>query len=70
MEEMPRIEPCEKSSPPIVMMKKTPIAAIITTYTWFRSRIRFFGAIILPFVRKMNRMKMTTSPTTGRYVRI
>ena len=33
MEEMPKIEPCEKSNPPIVMMKKTPIAAIITTYT-------------------------------------
>ena len=66
MEAMPRIDPCEKSSPPMVMMKKTPIAAIITTYTWLSKRMRFFGAIILPFVRKMNRTKMTTSPTTGR----
>ena len=31
MDAMPRIEPWEKSSPPIVMMKKTPVEAIMVT---------------------------------------
>ena len=31
MEEIPRIEPCEKSRPPIVIIKNTPIADIIVT---------------------------------------
>ena len=31
IEVMPMIEPCEKSRPPIVMMKKTPVAAMSVT---------------------------------------
>ena len=31
IEAIPRIEPCEKSRPPIVMIKKTPVAAIMVT---------------------------------------
>ena len=31
MEAMPRMEPWEKSSPPMVMMKNTPVAAIMVT---------------------------------------
>ena len=65
---IPRIDPCEKSRPPIVIIKKTPVAAIIVTYTWESTSDRF--PIILKFVSTLNIRKITTSPTTGRSERI
>ena len=68
MDAIPKIDPCEKSRPPIVIIKKTPVAAIIVTYTWESTSDRF--PTILKFVSTLNRRKITTSPTTGRSERI
>ena len=65
---IPRMEPWEKSRPPIVMIKNTPVAEIIVTYTWESTRGRLF--IIRKFVRALNIRKIIISPAIGRSERI
>jgi hypothetical protein len=68
IEEIPRMDPWEKSRPPIVIMKKTPIAAIIVTYICENTSDRF--PIILKSVKTLNNRKITTNPTIGKSERI
>ena len=62
------MDPWEKSRPPIVIMKNTPIAEIIVTYTCENASDILF--IIRKSVITLNNRKITTSPTIGRSERI
>ena len=52
----------------MVMIKNTPVAAIMVTYTCDKTSGRF--PIILKFVRTLNNKKMIISPAIGRRERI
>src|SRR5690554_2523860 len=65
MDARPRIEPCEKSRPPMVITMNTPVDATIKTYTWLSIKFILFDLTIRISVRYANTATMTIKPTTG-----
>jgi hypothetical protein len=67
IEEIPRIDPCEKSRPPIVIIKNTPVAEIITTYACDNTNGKL--ETILQFVKILKIIKITNKPAIGKTAR-
>ena len=65
IEESPRTDPCEKSRPPTVMIKNTPVDAIIRTKTLLSMRLKLLAAMIFPPVRIEKINTMATKPKSG-----